>query len=471
MKTNVAVMVKTHEGATAFVGNAEQQLRRSVLACMLWEDGFYEDGQSIGERIASLVPKVGFEAVAAIAIEAREEQKLRHAPLLLLRECVKHFDGKKVGDLVARVIQRPDEMGELISLYWAGDGNKKMIPRQMKIGIARAFKKFNEYQLAKWDNNSAAVKLRDVVFLCHIRAGEDKALGSRIARLVNKATIPQDVAARYEVNAVGLASAETWENRLSRGEDKKAVFTELLAEGKLGALALLRNLRGMSEAGVEDAAIRDGLNKVNAERVLPFRFITAARHNPKFEPELDALMMRCLAGFEKFPGKTVVIVDVSGSMYGSPVSAKSEVDRATAACAVAAMLREVCEVPLIYATAGSDSARVHKTALVPARRGMALVAAIHGMCGPLGGGGIFLRQVMDFVHEKEGAVDRVIVITDEQDCGIASGDSPANAKIIGKQNYIINVASVKNGIAREKWEHINGWSESVVSYIQQLEAR
>lgn len=452
MKTNVAIKAKTHEGATAFVGNAEQQLRRSVLACMLWEDGFYEDDQSIGDRIAALVPKVGFDKVAEIAIEAREQQKLRHAPLLLLRECVAHFDGKKVGDLIARVIQRPDEMGELISLYWAGADNKKMIPRQMKIGIARAFKKFNEYQLAKWDNNSAAVKLRDVVFLCHIRAGDDQALGSRIARLVNKATIPQGIAARYDVNAVGLASAETWENRLSRGEDKKAVFTELLAEGKLGALALLRNLRGMGEAGVDDAVIRAGLSNVNAERVLPFRFITAARHNPKFEPELESLMLKCMTGAEKLSGKTVLLVDVSGSM-DAPVSSKSEVRRVDCAAGLAVLLREQCEAVEVYTF--SD-----KEVMVPARRGFALSDAIH-QSQPHSG--TYLGRSLETVKAHAKFADRTIVITDEQ-------SADAVRAPLGR-GYMVNVASEKHGVGYGEWTRITGWSESVVSYIQQLEAR
>ena len=33
------------------------QLRRSVLACLLWEDQFYEDGVEIAGRIQSLVPR------------------------------------------------------------------------------------------------------------------------------------------------------------------------------------------------------------------------------------------------------------------------------------------------------------------------------------------------------------------------------------------------------------------------------
>ena len=71
---------RTHEGAPARNISTELQLRRSVLACLLWESQFYENGVEIAGRIAELVPKVDAEKVAALAVEAREQMKLRHAP-------------------------------------------------------------------------------------------------------------------------------------------------------------------------------------------------------------------------------------------------------------------------------------------------------------------------------------------------------------------------------------------------------
>src|SRR4029077_396735 len=77
---------QTHEGAPAKNISAEQELRRSVLACLLWGSQFYEDVVPIAGRIRELVPKVAAEKVAALAVDAREKMKLRHAPLLLVRE-------------------------------------------------------------------------------------------------------------------------------------------------------------------------------------------------------------------------------------------------------------------------------------------------------------------------------------------------------------------------------------------------
>src|SRR6266702_1502748 len=104
---------RTHQGAPARNISPELQLRRSVLACLLWEKQFYEDGVEIAGRIAELVPKVAVEKIASLAVEAREQMKLRHAPLLLVREMARHkMHRGLVADTLAQVIQRADELAE-----------------------------------------------------------------------------------------------------------------------------------------------------------------------------------------------------------------------------------------------------------------------------------------------------------------------------------------------------------------------
>ena len=96
---------RTHEGAPARAISPELQLRRSVLACMLWEDQFYESGVEIAQRIAELVPQVEAGHVAALAVEARERMKLRHVPVLLVREMARHATHRGlVAETLARVI-------------------------------------------------------------------------------------------------------------------------------------------------------------------------------------------------------------------------------------------------------------------------------------------------------------------------------------------------------------------------------
>ncbi|HLW52454.1 MAG TPA: TROVE domain-containing protein [Candidatus Angelobacter sp.] len=420
---------RTHEGAPARHISHELQLRRSVLACMLWEDQFYEDGVAIAGRIHELVAKVQAEKVAALAVEAREKMKLRHAPLLLVREMARLATHRHlVAETLMRVIQRADELSEFVALYWS-DG-KQPLSAQVKKGLAAAFTKFDEYALAKY-HRAAPVKLRDVLFLCHAHPVDD-AQGELWKRLVEGK----------------LATPDTWEVALSSGAEKRQAWERLLAENKLGALALLRNLRNMAEAQVDEQAVRDGLARMKTERVLPFRFIAAARYAPKWETELEHAMFRSLEGAPRLPGKTVLLVDVSGSM-DAQLSRRSEMRRNDAGYGLAVLLREIAEKVSIYSF--SD-----QLVEVPSRRGFALRDAINASQRH---NGTYLGKALNGITET---YDRLIVITDEQ-----SHDPVPNPRARG---YMINVASYQNGVGYGKWTHIDGWSDSVIEYIRSAEA-
>lgn len=441
--------IHTHGGAVAQHINPELQLRRSVMACMLWEGEFYESGETIASRIQSLVPQVKAESVRDIAIEARGPGNLRHVPLLLACAMAGLPSHKNlVAETLEAIIQRPDELTEFLAIYWK-DG-RKPLSAQIKKGLARAFTKFNAYSLAKY-NQDNAIKLRDVLFLCHAKPKDD-----------------QQAEDWKQLIAGTLPTPDTWEVALSSGANKKESWERLISENKLGGLALLRNLRNMVEAGVDEAKIKKAIANGNYDRVLPFRFIAAAKAAPRMESAIDKAFLSSLSQAPKLEGKTIVIIDVSGSMQAK-LSGKSDMTRLHAACALGAIAREVCTDPHIYATAGSDARRIHATAEVPPRRGMALVDATADMMRPLGGGGIFLTQVIKFIREKEQEADRIIVITDEQDCGHPGHDSPLKAEPFGKRNYLINVASARNGIGYGKWTHFDGFSESVIKFIHQLE--
>src|ERR1700730_3062075 len=88
---NNIVRAYTHEGGRAKRFTPEMELKRALMNCLLWEDQFYEDGVAIADRIKALVPRVEPKRVAALAIEAREIMKLRHAPLLVVREMARHI--------------------------------------------------------------------------------------------------------------------------------------------------------------------------------------------------------------------------------------------------------------------------------------------------------------------------------------------------------------------------------------------
>jgi 60 kDa SS-A/Ro ribonucleoprotein len=463
-RTNVAIPFteKTHEGAPASRMTPEQALRRSVLSCLLWENEFYEDGQTIADRIVALAKEVSLDALARLAVEARSGFHLRHVPLLLCSVLADRAAGKPhcagmVQYTLADCIGRADEIAEFLAIYGKlntipPDKIKSKLRAQVKRGLARAFQKFDRYQITKW-NRDGAIKMRDALFLSHAKPRDD-----------------EQAAVFKELAEKNLAAPETWEHQLMVGGDKKATFEGLIREGKLGYFALLRNLRNMSQAGCDEGLVRHAIRarRGGAHKVLPFRFIAAAKAAPKFEEDLDIAMCAGLQQQPKLPGKTIVIIDVSGSMNAA-LSAKSDMTRMLAGAALGAVARELCEESAIYATGGNDAQRVHKTALVPPRHGMALVDAVAAMQMPLGGGGIFLKQAVDYVREAEKTADRIIVITDEQDCGIAADDRPDAARPFGRTNYIMNVASAKNGIGYGKWTHISGMSEAVFTYIQESE--
>jgi len=397
---------------------------------MLWEREFYEDGETIADRIANLILKVNAQKVADIAIEARDKMKLRHVPLLIVREMARYDSHKKfVADTLVKVIQRPDELTEFLALYW-GNG-RCPLSAQVKKGLAKAFSKFNEYSLAKY-NRDDAIKLRDVMFLSHPKP-KDKEQEEMWKRLVDGE----------------LKTPETWEVALSGGCDKKEAFTRLLKEGNLGALALLRNLRKMNEVGVDDDLVRESLSKMDTTRVLPFRFIAAARYAPQLEPELEQALFGCVKDKAKLLGKTILLIDVSGSM-GNALSNNSEMLRIDAGCGVSMIARELCEEVEVFSFSQNIVA-------VPPRRGFALRDAIvnsqEHSC-------TYLGRAVRTIDEKI-SYNRLIVLTDEQ-----SHDTVPSPKGRG---YMVNVASNKNGIGYGKWIHIDGFSESVLDWIVEYE--
>jgi hypothetical protein len=429
---NKIVRAFTHEGARAKRFTPEMELKRSLMNCLLWEDQFYEDGVTIAERIKALVPKVAPERVAALAVEAREVMKLRHAPLLVAREMARHEKHRVlVADTLAQVIQRPDEMTELLAIYWADalgpqqQRKRQPVSAQVKKGLARALTKFDAYQLAKYDRDGA-VRIKDVLFLVHAKPKDED----------------QEKVWKQLVDGE-LPSADTWEVSLSSGKGKRETFERLMAENRLGGLALLRNLRLMQKAEVPREAIAAAIEAMRTEKILPYRFITAARYAPDFEPELEAAMLKSIKGHSRLAGRTRLLIDVSGSMF-APLSAQSEMTRAEAACGLAILAREVCDEVEIF-TFSQDLVKV------PPRRGFALRDAI---INSQPHGSTFLGKAVSEIDRKG---DRLIVFTDEQ-----SHDKVPDPKVRGT---MVNVASYQHGVGHGAWTKVDGFSEAVIAWI------
>ena len=433
---NKIVRAFTHEGARGKRFTPEMALKRALMNCLLWEDQFYEDGVAIAERIKALVKEVAPERVAALAIEAREVMKLRHAPLLVVREMARLETHRAlVADTIARIVQRPDEMTELLAIYWADalgpqqQRKRQPVSAQVKKGLARALTKFDAYQLAKYDRDGA-VRIRDVLFLVHAKP-KDKDQEKVWKQLVDGE----------------LVSADTWEVSLSAGKDKRETFERLIGEKKLGGLALLRNLRLMQKAEVPRRTIADAIEAMRTDRILPYRFITAARYAPDFESELESAMLKSVKGYARLPGRTQLLIDVSGSMFAA-LSTQSEMTRAEAACGLAVLAREVCEEVEIF-TFSQDVKKV------PPRRGFALRDAI---INSQPHGSTFLGKAVSEIDRKG---DRLIVFTDEQ-----SHDKVGDPKARGT---MVNVASYQHGVGHGAWTRVDGFSEAVIAWIAAME--
>ena len=432
VKLNKIVRAFTHEGARAKRFTPEMELKRALMNCLLWEDQFYEDGVAIAERIKTLVPQVEPARVAALVIDARERMKLRHAPLLVVREMARHEKHRVlVADTLAQVIQRPDEMTELLAIYWADalgpqqQRKRQPVSAQVKKGLARALTKFDAYQLAKYDRDGA-VRIRDVLFLVHAKPKD------------------ADQAKVWKQLVDGeLVSPDTCEvSRLSFPDESEA-FERLMAENRLGGLALLRNLRLMQKAEVPRKTIADAIDAMRTDRVLPYRFITAARYAPDFEPELESAMLKSIKGLVRLPGRTRLLIDVSGSMF-HPLSAQSEMTRVEAACGLAILAREVCDDVEIF-TFSQDVVKV------PPRRGFALRDSI---VNSQPHGSTFLGKAVTEIDRKG---DRLIVFTDEQ-----SHDKVFDPRGRG---YMVNVASYQHGVGHGAWTRVHGFSEAVIAWI------
>jgi hypothetical protein len=275
------------------------------------------------------------------------------------------------------------------------------------------------------------VKLRDVLFLVHAKPKDEA-----------QAALWKQVADRT------LTAPDTWEVALSGGADKRETFQRLLAEKKLGYLALLRNLRNMDQAGVDEALVKDAiLARRGAERVLPFRYVAAARAAPRFEPWLDQALAETVLEGAVFDGRTIILVDVSGSM-DARLSARSDLTRMDAAATLASIVPGEVRV-FTFSNAVKE---------VPPRRGM---AGIDVVVRSQPHGGTELGKAIEKINAL--AHDRLIVVTDEQSHDRVPAPKAAKA-------YMVNVASARNGVGYgPNWVHVDGFSEAVLGFIREHE--
>lgn len=473
MKTNVKKTSPNAYGNQTRELTAYEKLQRSAINCLLWEDTFYEDGESIADRIKKYMKQVTPEQARSVLKEAKVDNKLRHMPLFLLVNMAKN--GYLTAEDVANTITRVDDMSELLSLYWSTDWkdstgntvkNKHTVPKSIVKGIQKALPKFDEYQLAKYRGDRYDVSLKTVIKMTHPKP-ENAEMEALWGRAING----------------NLATPDTWEVGLTNCHtpaEKKEFWTRMLTEktekgfNKLGALALIRNLRNMQSVNVDEDNIRSALSSASMSKILPFQLVTAARYAPQLEDVLETKLLESIDSMEKLEGDTVVLLDTSGSMR-SPLSGKGETTCQDVAASMGAIIRGVCNKSIIY-TFQED------IQVVPSgRKGFALIDCVRR--APSGGTSVIdctndaVRMYKESHNGKYPA--RVIVVTDEQTNSDGTGRSWRRGTTVKLDNlpsncngYIINVGTYENGVGYNNscnYVHINGWSENVLKYISAYE--
>lgn len=369
--TTTKQTTKSHEGGLVFKATAYQELCDRVLTSFFGEDSFYEKAGTSDKRIKDLIAEVAKHDplfVAKLAVLAREEFKLRSVSQVLVAELSRMYRGdSRVKHAIARVVQRPDDMTEIISYLISSakvetlpNGRtkrvNKAIPNSIKKGIANAFVKFDSYHLSKYGSTKKEVSLKDIINLVHP---------------VPKNTEQSEVFKKI-LNGT-LEKAETWERAISasgNSENKEEAKTEawesLIMNQKLGYMATLRNINNFlsakisKEAHAKACAYLSNEKAVENSKQIPFRFYSAykilednARNNDPFiikeyQKALATAMRYSVKNMTKIEGRTMVVVDTSGSM-STPISQNSSMLISETACLLGAIAHEMCDDAIIAA--------------------------------------------------------------------------------------------------------------------------
>jgi hypothetical protein len=309
------------------------------------------------ETLRKLIAECDPVFVAQLAVYARQKMNMRSVPMVLAVELAKvHRGDSTVNRMVSGIVQRADEITELLAYYQLANQRKETkklnrLSKQLQAGLQEAFNRFDEYQFAKY-NRDAEVKLRDALFLVHPKAKDEtqQALFNKI--VTNELETPYTW--ETELSALG-------QTKFASGKEKEMAFRmkweELTDSRKIGYMALMRNLRNILEAEVSKKHIvkvcetLSDTEAVRRSRQLPFRFLAAYREISKVKSAyagrvMDALEQAVTVSAENIAGfgegtKVLIACDVSGSMQ-RPVSPKSKIQSYDIGLMLAMLLKSRC---------------------------------------------------------------------------------------------------------------------------------
>lgn len=479
---------RNHQGAKAFRQTPEMELYSAVVTAAM-SDSFYEDRNGRAERIAQLVRVVDPLFVAQLAVYARTEMNLRSVPLLLLVELARVHNGDNlVSRAVAKTVQRPDEIMELLSCYqWRNpqEGRKKLgkLSRQIQNGLQQSFNRFDEYGFAKYNRDSREVKLRDALFLVHPKAKDEaqQAIFDRIVR--DELEVPYTW--ETELSALGQQQFET---PGAKEQAYTAKWEELIASGQLGYMAMLRNLRNMMKAKVSDAHISTVCKRladseaVMHSRQFPFRFLSAYREvcetvslsTSKVMSSLEKAVIHSsnnIAGFSP-ECRVLLACDVSGSMQ-RPVSPRSTVECYDIGLMLAMLLKSRCEQ--VVTGIFGDS---WKAVSLPSEGILANTVELRRREGEVGYSTNGYK-VIDWLIDENIAMDKVMIFTDCQmwDSGMTGNTfhkswARYKSMVPSARLYLFDLSGYGNTPVSLNGLDvclISGWSDRVFDILESIE--
>ena len=443
-----------HEGHTAYQMQAKEKLVTQVLTSFFNEEKFY--GDNSGEILQTLqeVVRTDPEFVSNLAVFARREFNMRSISHVLTAYLAYEPAGKPfVRSTIKGVAVRGDDITEIMSCYLNTFG--KPIPNSLKKGIGDVLKTLDEYSLAKYKGDSKAVKMRDLLCLCRPKPqnGEQAALWKRC--IEGKLAIP-----------------ETWETQLSAKGNTKEVWQDLINGGKVGYMALLRNLRNIIKAHPDNLdkvyeKLRDPV-AVRKSKQLPFRYLNAYKTlkdeclgSSKTYDVLEDALDASIANLPKLPGKTVIAIDISGSM-SDPVSSKSNVRCYEIAMLLGLIANRICDDAIVYTfNHGVYNVTVSKR-----------ISILNEVSKTRCYGGTAMELPFAAMIDQKVKADRIIILSDNE-CnsswrGTVQGYADQYRRKSGNDIWVHAIDLQGYGTQQfhgPKTNIVAGWSEKVFDFI------
>ncbi|MFJ9693609.1 TROVE domain-containing protein [Kitasatospora sp. NPDC101183] len=469
--TTGKVVVNANGGA-GHVRDTRSELFLLAVANMVGRHAFHEHGGARDDRYTALVRELAVsdpEWTFKLLRWLRYGAQMRTAALVGAAEFTRaRLDAGAPGwsrQAVAAVLRRPDEPGELLA-YWTSRYGRAL-PKPVKRGVADAVQQlYDARALLKYDTAGKGYRFGDVLELTHPaphpakdwqgplfryaldrRHRPDEALPPATDAMLtaNRELLALPVEERRAaVTAPGgaerlAAAGLTWEALAGwlQGPMDAAAWEAVIPS--MGPMALVRNLRNFDEAGVSDevaeAVARRISDKaeVRRSRQFPFRYLAAHRHTRslRWGHALEKALAHSLANVPELPGRTLVLVDRSGSMFDRP-SAQTQLNRADSAAIFGTALKvRAAQADLV------EFGTAHK--VVEVEPGESVLRVLERFSS-LGGTNTAMA-----VRENYRGHDRVVIVTDEQTGWERNGHDPLAAVPAHVPVYTWNLAGYATG--------------------------